>query len=63
MRLVRWLLTLFVGSAMLGLSSWFGFRFLEGGNAGLEALLFFLTQAALIVSLGSGVVLLLLWRS
>jgi hypothetical protein len=29
----------------------------------LEALLFFLTQAALIVSLGSGVLLLLLWRS
>ena len=61
MRLVPWLLAIFIGSAVLGLSSWFGFRLLEGGNAGLEAPLFFLTEAALIVSLGSGV-LLLLWR-
>ena len=62
MRLVPWALALFIGSAVLGFGSLFGFRFLGGSNGDLEALLFFLTQTALIVSIGSGVVLLLLWR-
>jgi hypothetical protein len=61
-RLVPWLLTLFIGSAVLGIGSWFYFWFLEGSNAKMEPLLFFLTETALIVSLGSGAVVLLLWR-
>ena len=63
MRLIPWLLALFIGSAVLGIGSWFGFWFLGGSNADLEPLQFFLTETALIASLGSAVVLLLLWRN
>ena len=65
MRLVPWALALFIGSALLGFGSLFGFRFLGGSNGDLEALLFFVTQTALIVFLCSVVLLLLpllLWR-
>jgi hypothetical protein len=58
MRVVAWLTTILIGSAMLGIGCWFEVVFVAS-NADLDSLFLIGTEVALIVFLCSGMVLIL----